>query len=458
MCVFPYFSILQSPTDDNKNNNCNITVNKPPIIDITFHQNKTDDKSADVIIGRLILSFSIPFCERLALFIIECLPKNNFDKGIINLAYEAEFSHNISQKKKSSSLTLSIRINKPELVFLIETTSNRKRYFVTKTEILIDYSLHTLRKNIVMSLSGLHCLFFDLEEYAEHPYTILRQCDVELCESFSEEAGEKITLAISAIHLKLCTEVIHSINDILNDIAEHFKLPHAEVNTKSADGENTKESVQDLWKPDKLNEYVDKFDNIEPKKNPVKHRQILLVPKFDTVVIFELEQVQVLILKTTIELTLYDWASVLNCTCEISLQANYFNEYVQNWEPLIDPIVIDEKEYKSWEVIIKVFQDQSQPMLSYTENKRKVKPRPKKRISRSVTTTEDEDSGEDMIYLEPTTSLNNGGNRRVKTSLSTFLDDSDSENEDGTMEKLAAAISDLFTGKYKLVSSTYYCL
>lgn len=400
-----------------------------------------------MIVGRLILSFSIPFCERLALFIIECLPKNNLDIGIVNPAYEAEIFR-ISPKQKSSSLTVSIRINKPELIFLVETTSNRKRYFVTKTEILIDYSLHTLRKNLVMSLSGLHSLFFDLEEYSEYPYVILRQCDVELCESFSEESGEKITLAISSIHLKLCTEVIHSINDILNDIVEHFKLPNAEGNGKTQGPEMRKDPVQDLWKPEKLNEFVDKLDNIEPKHSSVKHRQILLIPRFDIVVIFELELVQILIVKTTVELTLYDWSSVLNCTCEIAVQANYFNEYVQSWEPLLDPIVIDEREYKPWEIIIKVFQDKSQPMLNYTEHKKKTRNHHKKRTSRSVTTTEDEDSGEDMMYLEPTTLLNNGGNRRVKTSLSTFLDDSDSENEDGTMEKLAAAISDLFTGKY----------
>lgn len=51
-----------------------------------------------------------------------------------------------------------------------------------------------------------------------------------------------------------------------------------------------------------------------------------------------------------------------------------------------------------------------------------------------------------MMYLEPVNTVNLNINRRVKTSLSTFLDDSDSENEEGAMEKLAAAISDLFTG------------
>lgn len=427
-------------------------MNKPPIVDVTFHQNKTGDKSADVIIGRLSLSLSIPFCEKLALFVIECLPKENLEVGIVNPGYEAEAGHNISQKLFSTSITLSVRINRPELMFLVETTSNKKRYFITKSEILIDYSRHANRLNLVMSLSGLHSLFYDLGEYSEQPYIILKQCDVELCKSASDESGEKITMAISAIYIKLCSEVVHSINDILNDIVEHFKVPEAENMKRERTKSSKPSETEDLWESKKLNEFIETCDGLEHAKtdNTIAIHEILLVPKFDVVVIFELEQTQVLLVKSTIELTLYDWSSLLSCTCELTFQANYFNENVQSWEPLIEPIVIDEKEYKPWEVIVKIFQDKSLPMLDTAEHKTKVEANKRKKTSRSVTTTEDEDSGEDMMYLEPINSMSNGNNRRVKTSLSTFLDDSDSENEDGTMEKLAAAISDLFTGKVNL--------
>lgn len=93
--------------------------------------------------------------------------------------------------------------------------------------------------------------------------------------------------------------------------------------------------------------------------------------------------------------------------------------------------------------------------LQINDPKEKVQPQKKpaltqraQKASRSYTTTESEDSGEDMAYLEPMNSLNPNINRRVKTSLSAFLDDSDSESEEGAMEKLAAAISDLFTGEH----------
>lgn len=424
-------------------------MNKPPIVDVTFHQNKTGDKSADVIIGRLSFSLSIPFCEKLALFIIECLPKESIDFGYVNPGYEAEVYHTVFQKSYSTSLTLSLRVNKPELIFLVETTSNKKRYFITKTEILLDYSRHANRLNLVTSLSGLHSLFYDLGDYSDEPYTILKQCDIELSKSFSEDSGEKITLAISSIYLKICSEVVHSFNDILNDIVEHFKLPDTDTVKQECRKNSKCISTGDMWETKKLSEYVEIGDIPEDAKTdntPIIH-EVLLIPKFDFVVICELEQVQVLLVKSTIDVIMNDWSSLLSCTCAITLQANYFNENSQSWEPLIDPVVVGENDYKPWEVMLRIFQDKSFPMMDTNEHKTKIKPVRKTRNSRSVTTTEDEDSGEDMMYLEPLNTINNGNSRRVKTSLSTFLDDSDSENEDGTMEKLAAAISDLFTGK-----------
>ncbi|XP_044757951.1 vacuolar protein sorting-associated protein 13A-like [Coccinella septempunctata] len=440
-------SILQSPIDENKNNNCNITVNKPPIIDITFHQNKNRDKSMDIIVGRLGLNLSIPFCEKLAMFVLECLPKD-IDLGFVNHGYEAEISPEPDAKVPACrGLTVSFRLNKPELVFFVESTSNTKRYFVTKCEVLADYSRHANRLNFAVSLSGLHTLFYDLGVHYLDPYVLLRHCDIELCKNYSEDKGTSISASISSIYVQICSAVVHSLNDILNDICEHFKVPLEEMNNLKMRRENSSnEEIEDLWEPKKLNDYVLKYsdsNDILTKRGNV--HEVFVIPRFEIVVIFEMEEIQALLIKSSIEASVYNWSEILNCTCEVTLQANYFNEKLQCWEPLIDPVVIDEGEYKPWDVLIKVFQDKALPMLNSEEGKKR-KRVPKTKAS--CTTTEDEDSGDDMMYLEPINNFPNRNNRRVKNSLSTFLDDSDSENEEGTMEKLAAAISDLFTGDW----------
>lgn len=476
---------MQSPVDDNKNNNCHITVNKPPIIDITFHKNRTKDKSIDIIVGRLNLSLSVPFCEKLAMFVLECIPKDIVgDSGIVNHGYVGDNLQETNDNSPKSSLTIALRVNRPEFTFVVETTSNKKRYFITKTEILLDYSRHVKMLNFVISLSGLHSLFYD---YNLEPYTILKQCDVEISKSFNEEKGTKVTAVVSSIYVQICNRIVYNINDILNDIIEHFKVPENETrkdstsqdievskeigarvaSTKSSDKkvERKKSQDYDLWSPCKIINYETFNDQQQPQQDeitesyqqtPAVLHEIFLLQKTEIVVIMELEDVPVLLLKATVEATMYDWSSLLNSTSEFTIQGNYFNENLQQWEPFIDPIVVDNNEYKPWELLIKIFQDKSTPMLTSTDNKFKKESRKSRKNITNVLKgdlandgdledEEDQMSEDEMVYLEPSNTFLTR-NTRIKTSLSTFLDDTDSENEDGTIEKLAAAISDLFTG------------
>lgn len=175
--------------------------------------------------------------------------------------------------------------------------------------------------------------------------------------------------------------------------------------------------------------------------------EIFLLQKTEIIVVLELEEVPVVLLKSTIEATMYDWSSLLNSTFELSIQGNYFNENLQQWEPFIDPVVIDDNEYKPWEVMIKIFQDKSMPMLTTSNESNKSKKKGRNALSSTKHAYDEDDriSEDEMVFLEPSNTFLTR-NTRIKTSLSTFLEDTDSENEDGTMEKLAAAISDLFTG------------
>ncbi|KRT80524.1 hypothetical protein AMK59_6502, partial [Oryctes borbonicus] len=443
--------ILQSPIDDNRNNNCNITVNKPPIIDLTFHQSKANDRSIDIIIGRLSLSLSVPFTEKLAMFVLDCLPKDTLDTGFINHGYVSDpVLEEVTPKVKMNSLTVAVRINRPEFIFIVETTSNKKRYFTTKSEILSDYSRHCNRFILMISLSGLHSLFYDVGLHSMEPYTILKQCDVELSRTYTEEKGEKITASVSSIYIQLCNRVVYSINDVLNDIVEHFKVPDGDVTpTRYKRNDMMNKDSEDLWEPKRLKEYICKDEYAEVKSNtpPVVH-EVFLLPKTEIVVLLELEDIPIIITKATLEVTMCDWSHLLNSTCEFTIQANYFNENNQCWEPILDPTVLDDYEYKPWELNVRIFQDKSLPMLSNIEAKSRKSSSKEKKSTSATSSEEEEESGDDMVYLQPTNAFHTRGNRNVKTNLSTFLDDSDSENEDVAMEKLAAAISDLFTGDW----------
>lgn len=44
----------------------------------------------------------------------------------------------------------------------------------------------------------------------------------------------------------------------------------------------------------------------------------------------------------------------LRCEAKIHLEVSYFNEKTAIWEPLIEPVMMAEDDYRPWEVILKV--------------------------------------------------------------------------------------------------------
>ncbi|XP_025830546.1 vacuolar protein sorting-associated protein 13C [Agrilus planipennis] len=444
--------ILQSTAEDSANNNAKVTINKPPVIDITFTQNKSNDKSVDTIIGSLSLSLSVPFCEKIAIFILESLPKENTDLGIVNHGYISDHSEQEPTVNCTSSLTVALRINKPEFIFVIESTSKKQKYFITRSEVLLDYSRHNNTLNLVLSLSGIHTLFYDSGLSYSDSYVVLKRCEIELARNYSEDKGEKISLSVSPIQIHICDRVVHSITDILHDIAEHFRVPDQTSRKSSRAGKRFSQKSfehDDLWESKKLPETQDELKNIYVNPKPPVHKihQVFLMSKTDFLVVLHLEETPVFMLKSSIEMTICGWSHMLNSTCQVTLQANYFNENAQEWEPFVDPVVVNECEYKPWEIMIKVFQDRAMPIITCPEI-RMQKDTNKNQKRNLESFSGDEDSDEEMVYMEPPTTLRNNQKRRITTSLSSLLQESDSETEEGSNDKLMSAISDLFTGDW----------
>lgn len=49
-----------------------------------------------------------------------------------------------------------------------------------------------------------------------------------------------------------------------------------------------------------------------------------------------------------------DWSGCLNADVSLQLQASYYNEKLNVWEPLIEPVVTKTDEWKTWKLTAKV--------------------------------------------------------------------------------------------------------
>lgn len=487
-----------------------ISVSMPPVVDVSFHQNRTGDKFVDVIVERICLQLSIPFVVTFGRFICDSVPTGGRRievGGVINHGYVGDGDPVIEKRRPMAGLTLALRMCRPELVVLtspdLEESNERYSSVVTRTEVLVDYSRHSMRENLIISLSNFHILYAGAKVTRRHsePYVVLHPCDLEYSRSYrSEEDGTRASASVSAVQLYVCPGLVHTVNDLLDDLSVRINLPGCFGSDNQYDSKNaqTEHTQDDLWLPKRMSRVygsggddsgIDADEQVgfqDPADHPEKGGETVLVASASSVsIVLELEAgkntVPVILIQLSAEATVHDWSGGrAHGTLELHIQSNYYNGKVGRWEPLLEPISCLDGTHRPWQLLVRVFKDATSVPAQLEErrvnninnnninnnnnsggnnnnnNNNGAQKKQKNTRSGSSSSGDDDGDGENsdggdggMVFLRAPNSPTEKNTPRVTASLAAFLEDSDTETEDGgTMERLASAICDLFTGDW----------
>lgn len=307
------------------------------------------DKFIDIIVERVCLTVSVPFLATLGRFIFESMPcDRRHEGGIVNHGYVGDNSAPEEDKmeqltpcgevRETPGLTIAVRMCKPEFVFLADAHIEKGNAFVTKSEILVDYSRHSMRENLMISLSNFHVLFHAL--HATDPYILLHSCDLEFSKSFKNEDGIKSTLTVSSLQIHLCAAVFLTLTEIFEDVYCHLNPP-TEIKPKQFlpyinRSQEKCEELEDLWSPKKLSQcYVTDPETLEtnPECTLVDINKMFIGSVSSVTIVVELEAsiyaMPVVLIQGSIETTIHDWSRQLHGTLEVHLQSNYYNEQIE---------------------------------------------------------------------------------------------------------------------------------
>lgn len=469
-----------------------ISISMPPVVDISFHQNRTGDQFIDVIMERLCLQLSVPFVVAFGRFISDSVPCSGRRievGGVINHGYVADNEPCIVERSRrpTAGLTIALRMCRPELVILTiadSDSSEKGSSIVTRTEVLVDYSRHSLRENMIISLSNFHVLYAGntiAPRRHNEPYVVLHPCDLEYSRSYrAEEDGTRSNASISAVQLHVCPGLVHTISDLLEDLSLRINLPGYWSNEPAYEKGVTEQPHDDLWLPKRMSRMygsggddsgIDADEQVayETDGTDKENGETVLVASASSIsVVLELDSgritVPVVLIQMSAEATVHDWSGGrAHGTLELHIQSNYYNGRVGRWEPFLEPVPSPDGTHRPYQILVRVFKDATAASTS-TENDRKVgngaTQKKRERLTRSGSSSgsgdedgdgENSDSGDGgMVFLRAPSSSTDKGAPRVTASLAAFLEDSDdTETEDGgTMERLASAICDLFTGDW----------
>ncbi|CAH0720243.1 unnamed protein product, partial [Brenthis ino] len=447
----------------------------------------------DVRVERTRLNLALPFLLRLAKSLLDAMPGDKtMEGGVVNHGYVGDaptrnnnrparfpsssdstsgyYSTATSISEDMPSLSISVQCRQPEIMFFTDLMKTEGHALLLRTELLIDYSCHSNTENLVISLAGLQ-IMSKLQSKLKKlpPQLVLKPCDFEFSKSFKNvEEGIMVKLSVSEIDLHIAATTIHTVTDIVEEITTELTIPEEGIGFNFATY-NPKPEKQDddLWSPKKLTPYVgfhSEDSYIQPKYPSMKPMETFVMTVPLVRVTFEIEhtvRIPVLLVKMSAELSIHDWSHRVHGHGALSAHAHCYNARLDAWEPLLEPVLRDNVQ-RPWEIFATVFQAKAYPMSSQLDTKKQeeivtdqvppetTRKQKKKNEFESETSADEADTDNEMVFIRnPHGKENKSYNVDFNACNMTFLkaldlEESDSENENGTMDRLTDAIGHLF--------------
>uniref|UniRef100_T1J6X9 Large ribosomal subunit protein uL13 n=1 Tax=Strigamia maritima TaxID=126957 RepID=T1J6X9_STRMM len=486
--------IFQSYSGNSKVDMGMISVSMPPMIEVTWKKTQNGNMEMDVLIEKTRLNISVPFILSLMRFVYEALPiEKSAEGGIVNPGFSGEL---ISQNRElvaaavrhrrqpsssdstsgyqsttsgpaedSFALTISARLKKPEIVLFAEPTNKNSRVIVLKADAHFDYNHNAGRDNIVASIVGFQILSCLYGRRKQTGYMVLQPCDAEFSHvTKSLEDGILMKAFLTPVELRVSGSSVRTVSDIIEELNSNINADYS-----SNEGIHL-ENPENLWSPEKisLHKWLNKTSGSGPYSNSKFSRdkpfETLHLSIPDIQIICELEEgterIPVLLLKATVEATVNDFSKQMYMNSEIHLEVSYFNEKLSTWEPIIEPVMQKECEYRPLEIFIKLFRERAQPISSFLSNNSSSLPSDEVdaglEAGAHYSIPDSDSSGNESESETGMKVIKRKSNSRGKTLLAQKSrdsasavnpGDSDTENEEGIFGKIANVFGNMFSSE-----------
>ncbi|KAK6631306.1 hypothetical protein RUM44_005832 [Polyplax serrata] len=330
---------------------------------------KTDlDAFVDVRVYKFTLILSMDFLHKLKdFFTVEGLGDENYDtqKSVKQIENKTKLPKN-EESPRPPTFTINLRLEKPDII-IVENMDSIDTDALT--EILMKYRLAGVRKVISGTLSDIE-LYSCCFNPAKRRHTL-----AQVIKPFTISVAGSTPLD-QGLHIDIClTEILININP--NTVELISKCYEALLSKSHVDKENLNEKdLSDLWNakefdPDdywffKAEQGEDALTAISStssenfsERKATDEICLLAIP---TVVILiegwtAKQSKPLLLMRTGFQFQCNNWSTKLTVTSTLTFQLQYYNKVGAAWEPLIEPVEIQEDKekkikhsYVPWEV------------------------------------------------------------------------------------------------------------
>ncbi|KAK7492082.1 hypothetical protein BaRGS_00016746 [Batillaria attramentaria] len=329
------------------------TSDEFPLVSLIYKVSSDGNQKADLMVEKLRINVHIP----LMLILLDFF-KSSFDTGTLDTtdmpsAPQPTLPPNTASSAAVASTSFNVygSLKQPEIVLFADPTSANSRVFMIHSDVAFEYRADAEQQVLWSKVSNLQVVSCETAQATStNASVVMPPCAVEFRQTYNIEKGlREMTASLTTV----------------------------KQNGSPTDKRNTEDSGN-LWGISKvtserwLRDRPDYGHMRAVLRPPDAPSEILKVDVKEVCAYFEVvnldHHVPILLLRTSLEATLKDWSKKLHLESELHLDMMFYNEKLSTWEPLIEPVMEKEGVYRPWEVLIKVVQAKSFPMMCMYED------------------------------------------------------------------------------------------
>ncbi|XP_070287563.1 intermembrane lipid transfer protein VPS13A isoform X1 [Myotis yumanensis] len=330
-----------------------VGFDKKDMMDVKYKKIR-DGWMSDVVLQETYICASVEFLLTVANVFLEAYTAGTaVETNVQAWAAKEEVPAQIQEKWE-----VNILIKNPEIVFVADMTRNDAPALVITTQCEIcckgDLENNTMTAAI-KDLQMRACPFLP-DKRKDRITTVLQPCDLFYQATQTGKDPQVIDISLKSLTLKVSPVIINTV----------ITVTAALYTTKETIPQETASSTAHLWEKKDTKtlkmwflEEPNEVKNIAPTTELVPKGEIIKMNIDSIFIVLEAgvghRTVPMLLAKSCFSGEGKNWSSLINLHCQLELEVHYYNEMFGVWEPLLEPLEIDQtEEFRPWNLGIKM--------------------------------------------------------------------------------------------------------
>ncbi|XP_019503831.1 PREDICTED: vacuolar protein sorting-associated protein 13A [Hipposideros armiger] len=330
-----------------------VGFDKKDMMDVKYRKVR-DGWVADLVLQEIYICASVEFLLTVANVFLEAYTRGSAVETSVQ-AWTAKEEVPIQEQQKWE---VNIIIKNPEIVFVADMTKNDAPALVITTQCEVCWKGDFENSTMTAAIKDLQmraCPFLPAKR-KDKITTVLQPCDLFYQAMQIGTDPQVIDISVKSLTLKVSPVIINTV----------ITITSALYTNKETTTEETASSTAHLWeKKDTKNlkmwflEEPNEVENIAPTTELVPKGEKIKMNIDSVFIVLEAgighRTVPMLLAKSRFSGEGKNWSSLINLHCQLELEVHYYNEMFGVWEPLLEPLEIDQTEdFRPWNLGIKM--------------------------------------------------------------------------------------------------------